>query len=303
MAGAIGYSQPAVAPTFKVGTVSMKFIGQANVNEQLIRANMQMRDGVVLDETQIDQDIRSLYKTGLFEFIEVKRDILPERIVNLVFELTPKFRVLSVRYEGNVKIKSRRLDKEIKTKPNTPLDERQVKEDVTKVREYYQKSGYNQVQISYAIERNRATGFGSRGCGVAHSPGRVVVLRRPSEFGAFAVAQEVKFCGALLGCRCEVSRLAHIDQLRVQGQHERSFDLPGVRAKAVFVGAEALRQIFAAGIHQRQLVPVDAVHGQAQAHTQVAPDDVHETGLPAVGVEQHQLAYATGRRALGHIGP
>ncbi len=161
VAGSIGYAQPAAAPTFKVGTVSTKFIGQANVNEQLIRANMQMRDGVVLDETQIDQDIRSLYKTGLFEFIEVKRDILPDRIVNLVFELTPKFRVLSVRYEGNVKIKSRRLDKEIKTKPNTPLDERQVKEDVTKVREYYQKSGYNQVQITYAIERNRATGFGT----------------------------------------------------------------------------------------------------------------------------------------------
>ena len=109
VAGAIGYAQPAPAPAFKVGTVGLKFIGQANVNEQLIRANMQMRDGVVLDETQIDQDIRSLYKTGLFEFIEVKRDILPERIVNLVFELTPKFRVLSVRYEGNVKIKSRRL--------------------------------------------------------------------------------------------------------------------------------------------------------------------------------------------------
>ena len=69
------------------------------------------------------------------------------------------------------------------------------------------------------------------------------------------------------------------------------------------MGAEALRQIFAAGIHQRQLVPVDAVHGQAQAHTQVAPDDVHETGLPAVGVEQHQLADAAGRSALGHIGP
>jgi len=161
VADAIGNAQPAPEKAFKVGTVNIKLIGQANVNEQLIRANMQMRDGVALDETQIDQDIRSLYKTGLFEFIEVKRDILTGQVINLVFELTPKFRVLSVRYEGNVKIKSRRLDKETKTKANVSLDERQVKEDVTKIRDYYQKSGYNQVKIDYVIDRNRSTGFGT----------------------------------------------------------------------------------------------------------------------------------------------
>jgi len=146
---------------YKVGDLSLKFIGTANVNEQVVLANMQVREGADLDDTMIDQDIRSLYRTGLFEFIEVKRDVRPDRVVNLVFELTPKFRVLSVRYDGNVKVKSSRLDKEIKTKTNTALDERQVKEDVTKIREYYQKSGYNQAKVNYAIERNRSTGFGT----------------------------------------------------------------------------------------------------------------------------------------------
>ncbi len=149
------------APGYKVGALDFKFVGTVNVNEQAVRANMQVREGLDLDDTMIDQDIRSLYRTGLFEFIEVKRDVRPDRTVNLVFELTPKFRVLSVRYDGNVKVKSRRLDKEIKTKANTSLDERQVKEDVTKIREYYQKSGYNQAKVSYSIDRNRTTGFGS----------------------------------------------------------------------------------------------------------------------------------------------
>jgi outer membrane protein insertion porin family len=153
-------AQPA-ATGYKVGSLTVTFVGASNINEQVVRANMQVREGVDLDDTLIDQDIRSLYKTGLFEFIEVKRDIRPDHTVNLVVELTPKFRVLSVRYDGNVKIKSRRLDKEIKTKTNSSLDERLVKEDVTKIRDYYQKSGYNQVQVSYAIERNRKTGFGN----------------------------------------------------------------------------------------------------------------------------------------------
>ena len=167
--GARGWAQsqtvlapaPAAVSPYKVGTVTVKFVGTATINEQVVRANMELRTGIDLDDTMIDHDIRSLYKTGLFEFIEVKRDVRPDRTVNLVIEVTPKFRVLSVRYEGNKKIKSSRLDKEIKTKSNTALDERQVKEDAETLRAYYQKTGYNLAQVSYTIERNRATGFGT----------------------------------------------------------------------------------------------------------------------------------------------
>ena len=158
---AAGGGQEAAAPTFKVGTVTVKFVGTANVNEQVVRANMQVREGGDLDDTMLDRDIRSLYKTGLFEFIEIKREGTDGKTFNLVVEVTPKFRVLAIRYEGNKKVKGTRLEKEIKTKPNTALDERQVKEDSEKIREYYQKSGYNQVSVTYVVERDRATGFGT----------------------------------------------------------------------------------------------------------------------------------------------
>jgi len=149
------------APSYKVGIVTVKFVGTANVNEQVVRANMQVREGGDLDDTMLDRDIRSLYKTGLFEFIEIKREAVDGKTFNLVVEVTPKFRVLAVRYEGNKKVKGTRLEKEIKTKPNTALDERQVKEDSEKIREYYQKSGYNQMSVTYAVDRDRATGFGT----------------------------------------------------------------------------------------------------------------------------------------------
>ena len=149
------------APAFKVGSIAVKFAGSANVSEQVVRANMQVREGGDLDDTMLDRDIRSLYKTGLFEFIEIKREAVDGKSFNLVIEITPKYRVLAIRYEGNKKVKGTRLEKEIKTKPNTALDERQVKEDSEKIREYYQKSGYNQISVTYTIERDRATGFGT----------------------------------------------------------------------------------------------------------------------------------------------
>lgn len=148
-------------PTYKIGAIAVKFVGVANVSEQIVRANMSLREQTDLDETLIDRDIRSLYRTGLFEFIEVKREQTSESTVNLVFEVTPKFRVLSLKFEGNRAYKESRLKKEIKSLQNSTLDERQVKEDSEKIYEFYQKNGYNQAQINYTIDRNRSTGFGT----------------------------------------------------------------------------------------------------------------------------------------------
>ena len=154
-------AQAPAAPLVHVGTVKVRFIGTAIVNEQVVRANMQVREGAELDSTMIDRDIRSLYRTGLFELIEIKQEPINAGTINLVVELTSKFRVLAIRFDGNKKVKSLRLEKEIKSKPNTSLDERQVKDDAEKLRAYYQKIGYNQVSVNYSIERNRATSFGT----------------------------------------------------------------------------------------------------------------------------------------------
>jgi outer membrane protein insertion porin family len=155
----LSQQQTQAAP--RIGSISIKFVGMANVSEQIVRANMALREDTELDEALIDRDIRSLYRTGLFEFIEVKRESLPGNVVNLVVDVTPKFRVLAVNFDGSKKYKERRLLKEIKTTANGALDERQIKDDAQKLYEFYQKAGYNQAQITYSIDRNRATGFGT----------------------------------------------------------------------------------------------------------------------------------------------
>ncbi len=156
-----GEPAQAQGPAARIGTITIRFVGMANVSEQIVRANIALREDNELDEALIDRDIRSLYKTGLFEFIEVKREALPGNVVNLVLEVTPKFRVLAINFEGAKKYKDRRLSKEIKTAPNGALDERQVKDDAQKIYEFYQKNGYNQAQVTQSIDRNRSTGFGT----------------------------------------------------------------------------------------------------------------------------------------------
>jgi len=148
------------SPTTRVGTIEVRFNGPATVAEQVVRSNMQLQEGAALEDSLIDRDIRSLYRTGQFEFIEFKRGVQAEGKVNLVVEVTPKYRVRTITFEGNVKVKAKRLLKEAKTKENLALDERQVKEDSEKIREFYQKAGYNQAKVEYRIERDRANGTG-----------------------------------------------------------------------------------------------------------------------------------------------
>ncbi len=163
-----GYAQTAsdqpqaqAAPVSHIGTITIKFVGMANVSEQIVRANMALREDTDLDEALIDRDIRSLYRTGLFEFIEAKREAVAGNVVNLVIDVTPKFRILSVRFEGSKAYKQKRLEKEIKSVPNGSLDERQIKDDAQKVYEFYQKNGFNQAQVTFSVDRNRSTGFGT----------------------------------------------------------------------------------------------------------------------------------------------
>ena len=160
VAGGSAPVAPSGAASVRVGSIAVKFNGPATVSEQVVRANMQLQEGSALEDSLIDRDIRSLYRTGQFEFIEFKRGALVDGKVDLVVEITSKFRVSTITFEGNKKVKAKRLLKEAKTKENLPLDERQVKEDAEKIREFYQKSGYNQAKIEYRIERDKATGLG-----------------------------------------------------------------------------------------------------------------------------------------------
>lgn len=155
-------AQAPSGPAARVGKVTVRFIGTANVSEEVVRANIQTREGQELDGAALDRDIRSLYRTQLFEFVEIKHsDARPDNTVDLVYEVTPKYRVLAVRFDGNDRVRDSRLEKETKSRANLPLDERLVKEDAEKIREYYQKTGYNQISVFYEIDRDRETGFGT----------------------------------------------------------------------------------------------------------------------------------------------
>ena len=145
----------------KIRRLIVNFTGLSNVNEEVARANMSLREGEDYDQIAIDRDIRTLYRTQLFEHIEVRLQPVGEKEVDLLFDIRPKFRVASISFDGNQKLRDNRLEKELEVSVNHVLNERRVKDGAKALKDYYLKRGFSQARVEYEIDRNPATGFGN----------------------------------------------------------------------------------------------------------------------------------------------
>lgn len=174
-------SAPESAEPPTIRKLIVNFTGLSNVNEEVARANMSLREGEPYNAVAIDRDIRTLYRTQLFEHIEVRLQPVGSDEVDLFFDIRPKFRIASISFDGNERIRDRRLENEVTILPNQILNERRVKEAGQAIEEFYLKRGFSQARIEYEIDRNPATGFGN-------------VIYKIREGGKYKISK-VKFTG------------------------------------------------------------------------------------------------------------
>jgi len=144
-----------------INKVSYKVEGLKTIAEAAITAHVRLRKGMKFDQKLLDQSIRSLYDTGLYDSITATRSVNPEGMMDIEFVIIPRYRVSQVVFKGNEEYSGRRLQDEIVTYAGSPLSEVQVKRDADKLKEFYQKKGYSLAKISYTIERNDESARGA----------------------------------------------------------------------------------------------------------------------------------------------
>jgi outer membrane protein insertion porin family len=152
--------EAAPEPQPTVEDISIEIIGPLQINRDAILAHLSLRQGTPYSQAQVDQSIRSLYETGLYEYIEGNREKLPDGGVRFILTILPKYRVSAVIFQGNKEYSKSRLSEEIKTEAGGVLDEVQVKRDTDKLFQFYQKKGYSRVKVSNTIDKNDNTGTG-----------------------------------------------------------------------------------------------------------------------------------------------
>src|SRR5438105_7888831 len=133
---------PAMAQT--VDTIGVE--GNRRVEVETIRSYFKSGPGGRLGPAQIDDGLKALIETGLFQ--DVRIDQRGGRVVVVVVENPVIGRIA---FEGNKKIKDEQLSAEIQSKPRGTLSRPMVQSDAQRITEIYRRAGRYDVRVNPEI--------------------------------------------------------------------------------------------------------------------------------------------------------
>ncbi|SDS13629.1 Beta-barrel assembly machine subunit BamA [Bradyrhizobium canariense] len=135
-------SSPAAAQT--VSTIQVE--GNRRVEIETIRSYFKSGPGGHLDQAQIDDGLKALIETGLFQDVKIN-----QAGGHLVVTVVESPVINRVAFEGNKKIKDEQLSAEIQSKPRGTLSRPMVQSDAQRIAEVYRHSGRYDVHVDPEI--------------------------------------------------------------------------------------------------------------------------------------------------------
>ena len=135
-------ASPAVAQT----VASIVVEGNRRVEIETIRSYFRPGPGGRLGQAQIDDGLKALIETGLFQ--DVRINTQGGRIVVTVVENAVIGRIA---FEGNKKVKDEQLSTEIQSKPRGTFSRPMVQSDAQRIAEIYRRSGRYDVRVTPEI--------------------------------------------------------------------------------------------------------------------------------------------------------
>ena len=134
------------APAAAQGVNSIAVEGNRRVEVETIRSYFKPGPGGRLDQAEIDDGLKALIETGLFQDVRINQ--AGGRIVVVVVENPVIGRVA---FEGNKKVKDEQLSAEIQSKPRGTLSRPMVQSDAQRIAEIYRRSGRYDVSVNPEI--------------------------------------------------------------------------------------------------------------------------------------------------------
>lgn len=107
--------------------------------------------GQALEPPDIRNGIRNLYRTGLFDRVEVLGRALPDG-VSVLFRIFPRKWLKEVRFEGNLHIPSSSLLRKIDLGKEEEITPARLEKNRSKIENYYLYRGFRDIKIAYRSE-------------------------------------------------------------------------------------------------------------------------------------------------------
>ena len=152
-----------------VSKIEIKHVGPPAVSDQMVRSNIRVKIGDPYRPAAIDEDVRSLYNTGLFYNIRVSQETGADGVA-LTYVVQGKPRLTEIKFQGNSKFSTGKLRKKLTSKTGEPLDERKLFTDSQEIQKMYQKAGYPRTVVKYVFNPDELAGRGTATFEITETP-------------------------------------------------------------------------------------------------------------------------------------
>jgi outer membrane protein insertion porin family len=137
-----------------ISSIKYEYYGdQFDINQQAVEARVQLREGTEFKQYQADSSIKSLYDTGLFDYVQVRLDQVGNEEYAVTFVLTQKLRVNDIHIAGNGKIRDKLIKREMSLSRGGTFSDGDLHRDVQKLNKLYQDKGFPYAKIDCSISR------------------------------------------------------------------------------------------------------------------------------------------------------
>lgn len=165
----LGTSQEIPRPPWVLGKVEIE--GNRNVKYNVIRAQIEAREGDLYTRADLDRDVKRVDKLGNFDRVAADISVLTDRAVpahfasasasphpiRLAFIVREKPLIRKILFEGRKGLSKGKLRDELELRKKDPFDRTMLREDADRLIALYRKKGYHRVGIETRVDTDTGT--------------------------------------------------------------------------------------------------------------------------------------------------
>ncbi|MBL4817943.1 MAG: outer membrane protein assembly factor BamA, partial [Deltaproteobacteria bacterium] len=131
--------------------------GAEKVDPEAIIPLLETEINQPLNEEKIAQDIRQIFKLGLFTDVQVKKEQGPNQSIILTYELTEKATIFKIKFDGNEEISTEDLTEAIDLKAYQIASMHRIRDNAEKIRRHYAEKGFLLTHVAYEVKPTKAS--------------------------------------------------------------------------------------------------------------------------------------------------
>ncbi|MEY2555984.1 MAG: outer membrane protein insertion porin family, partial [Verrucomicrobiota bacterium] len=146
---AVARGQQQEAPPIR--SIDVQYSGPATVSKEVILAQIRTAVGQPYSDSTVEDDIRSLYKTGGIQNVRIFAQ--PEGDgVKVIVAVQTRQVLRELVIDGAHRVSAKKLRKEIGVKLNAPVNEDDLQKARQKIIDRYQSKGFTDIEVEFRVE-------------------------------------------------------------------------------------------------------------------------------------------------------